>query len=326
MDASVLLSLAILLLLGFFVLALIAPKRFTTLGGGSSHRGKAFLFYLLPGFLLTMWLGSLDDSAAQAQKDPLSVTHLYLDDSKLSEVPDYVTACANLEVLDLSGNSIEELPEGLKNLSHLRIIELGNNPISQLPNWLLEMESLKEIDISGTEIDSASSEFITQLRKADVEVSYDETPFAELLKNRKSDPDREEDTATDDEHSEGFLEFAKRKLLYGGDEYRRKYGKGEIYYESGIEIAMVDSLGATLTDIGLFSDEKEVTVKLIQVDELYQVKVVTIYESAEDMSVDEEASWQFITLIIAGRVFEDEKMEVHLCDVELNVLKEIASE
>jgi len=327
MDASTLLLLAILLLLIFFVLGLIAPQKFTTLGGGSPHRGKAFLFYLVPAFFLFLWLGSVAGSVEQAQDDPESVTHLYLDEKGLRELPDYVAKCVNLEVLDLSDNSFDEIPEELKKLSKLRVVDLTNNPISYLPDWLLEMEALDELDLSGTKIDSTSSVLISQLRKADIDVLYEETPFSEVLKSKKADPDSEEaDAKPDDEHSEGFLEFAKRKLLYGGEDYRRKYGKGEIYYERGIEKALVDSLGAALTDIGLFTEEKEVTVKLVKVDDLFQVKVVTIYESADDLSVEEEASWQFITVIIAGRTFDGEKMEVHLCDVELNVLKEIPSE
>ena len=318
------LTLLILVFLILFIWALIAPKKLTSLGGGKPGRGKAFLFYFIPMIVLFIAMGKVSEKQKElAETNPEEVTYLIMSDDGLSEWPAYTSGLVNIDRWQLSDNSLTEISEQVKELKNLRKLELENNPIRKLPTWLTEMEALELLDLRGTLIDSTATEIIYELRNNGVEVRFTGTPLLPLEVDETAS--EEEQRAAEDEHAESFWEFAERRILYGGEDYRRKYLAGEIYYEEGIEHALVDSLGAALIDLGLFSEDKEVTAKLTQEESgVYHVKVVTIYDEAEDIKVDELASWQFIGILLKAQVFPEQEMSLSLCGDRLDVITEVS--
>jgi hypothetical protein len=329
MDVTLIITLLILALGVLFILGLIAPAKFTTWGGSSPHRGKAF-FYLMAAFILLLVLGSMADDALMKKinETPREVTELDLSDKDLSTFPEYLTTLVNLTELNLSDNQLTSVSENIRGLDKLSILNLSNNPITSIPEWVLELKGLSFLDVSFTDVDSSSLPLIAQLRDKGITVDYD------LSKGRADYANREEEETADtpkddeeDEHAESFTEFAKRRLLGGrGTDQRRKYGKGEIFYDSGMDHAMLDSLGAALTDLGLFTPDKEVSVKLLKEKDVYLLKIVTNYEGKEAITDDIRLSWQLIRLMIIERVFEGEKLELHLCDPSLDIIEKIKAE
>lgn len=315
-------TLLILIFIILFLVALIWPKKLTALGGGKPHRGKAFLFYFIPIIVLLIVIGTISENELKlAETEPEKVNYLLQDDAGLSEWPAFTGKVINIDRWDLSDNDLKDISEDVRNLTNLRKLELANNPISQIPEWLTELPELKSLDLRGTKIDSTSLETVFALKEKGVKVRFTNTPLLpEVVEEKGSE---EEQLKAEADHTESFWQFAERRLFYGNEGKRRLFKKGELYYGEGIEVAKVDSLGVALEDIGIFTDDKEVTVKLIKVDDLYQVKMVTIYDKAEDMSEDELISWQLISAMIKAQVFDEEKMELHLCDDRLNVYKEI---
>lgn len=330
MDVPLLLTLLIVILSLLFVLALIFPARFTAWGGSNSHRGKAF-YYLIAAFGLLMWLGTMADDIRRKEilDAPLEVRDLTISEEELTAFPDYLDQLANLEELNLSFNNITTIDENIKGLKKLRWLLLDHNPISTVPEWVADFQQLEILSLHNTNIDSAALPMLEQLRARGVRVDYEET----FITGKSDDGTSSEseataqeaaETDTDDPHAESFAEFAKRRLLGGRDtEHRRIYGKGEIFYKSGIEHAMLDSLGYALTDVGLFGEDKQVSARLILEGDLYQLKIVTVYEQKADITPEDRAAWQLIGVLVAARVFEGKTMELYVCDVNWKVLDKI---
>lgn len=332
MDLSLILTLVILVLVVLFVLGLISPKKFASFGGGP-HRGKAFV-YLGVAFVLLIVLGSMADNILEKQiaETPEEIYELELAEKELTAFPDYLPTLINLEDLNLEFNQITEINAGIKDLDNLTHVKLSHNPITVLPTWLLEMEGLENLNLFNTEIDSSSLPVIEKLVAKGVYVDYDETHITGKDLEQKAYEEATKDYTDDkeavesDDHTESFWDFAKRRLLSDDDTQRRIYGKGEIYYYDDIEQAVIDSLGVTLTDLGLFGEEKEASVKLEWEDDAYLLKVVTIMEEAEDINEEQEIAWIFIRSTIKVRVFPEDDLIVQLCDRRLEVLKEIGRE
>lgn len=70
----------------------------------------------------------------------LSLKKLHLDSCGLTEFPNEIFLCQNLEVLSLCNNKLIDIPEKIKNLTKLRIILLKNNKISAIPNYLYNVK------------------------------------------------------------------------------------------------------------------------------------------------------------------------------------------
>jgi hypothetical protein len=333
MDVTLLLTLLIVILGVLFLLALIFPARFTAWGGSTPGRGKAFV-YLLAAVILFFVLGAVyeDPIEKMIRENPEGVTELTLSEKGLTAFPEYLDKLVNLEELNLERNELTEIDPRVRNLKKLRWLILDVNPISTIPDWLLELENLTIVGMYSTNIDSSSLPILNSLIARGVDVRFDETYITGKTEEVEQTEETEDakaqaETSDDDPHAESFAEFAKRRLLGGRDtDHRRKYGKGEIFYKSGIEHALLDSLGYTLTDLGLFTPEKEVSVKLVKESDGYQLKIVTIYDKKEEIEEEIRASWQLMQIVIAARVFEDAQMEIHLCDDHWEVLEIIKSE
>ncbi len=336
MDVTLLLTLLIAILIMLFVAALIAPARFTAWGGSTPGRGKAFV-YLIAAIVLFLVLGAVyeDPVEKMIHENPEEVRELTLSEKELTAFPDYLDKLVNLEELNLERNSITEIDPRIRNLKNLRWLILDSNPITSLPDWLGEMESLTLVGLYNTNIDSSSLPILERMIAWGASVGFDETYITGKSESVPLDIDSDEEadrqaageTDADDPHAESFAEYAKRRLLGGRDtDYRRKYGKGEIFYKSGIEHALLDSLGYALTDLGLFTPDKEVSVKLLKEGDLYQVKVVTIYKKKEELTDDVRVSWQLIRIMVHSRVFGEAPMELHLCDDSWNLVELIKEE
>ena len=323
MDITLVITLLILVLGILFILGLIAPAKFTAWGGSKPHRGKAF-FYLIAAFILLLVLGSMADDVLmkKIKETPELVTELALENEDLKSFPDYLPTLINLEEMNLGFNRISHIDENIRGLKSMRWILLDHNPITKVPEWLLDFESLTILSLYNTDIDSSSLPVLEKLMAKGVKVTYDETLITGKSKTEDQLEAKSETDETEDEHAESFAEYAKRRLLEGrGAEHRRKYGKGEIFYESGMEHALLDSLGAALTDLGLFTPEKEVSVELAKKDDQYQLKIVTLYKDKEEITEDIRLSWHLIAIMIKARVFEEKKMEVHLVDQHMELLE-----
>lgn len=78
------------------------------------------------------------------------LTHLkslYLNESGLKEVPDWISKLKNLEVLLLGQNPFKTLPKSIGALSNLRYLSLENTKIKRLPKTLIKLQKLEEIEL-----------------------------------------------------------------------------------------------------------------------------------------------------------------------------------
>ena len=63
----------------------------------------------------------------------MNLTSLYLNNNKLSQLPESIGNLVNLISLDLSNNTLTRLPESIGNLVNLTSLDLDNNKIYILP-------------------------------------------------------------------------------------------------------------------------------------------------------------------------------------------------
>ena len=71
---------------------------------------------------------------------------------KITELPEWLGKCKNLQSLDLRGTKITELPERLGECKNLQSLDLSSMQITELPEWLGECKNLQILDLSSTQI------------------------------------------------------------------------------------------------------------------------------------------------------------------------------
>ncbi|MEQ9424133.1 MAG: leucine-rich repeat domain-containing protein [Cyclobacteriaceae bacterium] len=327
-----------------FLIGLIWPKKVIK-WGGSPTRGKVFIFYFIPSMIFFYLFGSSYESDLEkALKDPEAVTELSLKNDKMSSLPEGFNKLVNLETLDLSGNNftaipveildfkkltklnlsnngLESIDDKLQSLTALENLTLSNNPISEIPEWIADMPNMKELNIIATEVSKFSQEIYNKSNSGAIAINYKSTP---LWKEENPDAEEGDDSSgdiKDQDHTESFSEFAFRSLL--GNEYghKRKFGKGEIYYDQPVTKEEADGVGNYMTDLGFFNNEREVSM-LLDFDAEDSVHVLRMVTTLEDEGLDDETreSFQLVALMTSMNAFAGEPVHIHLCDDEFETL------
>jgi Leucine-rich repeat (LRR) protein len=302
-----------LLAILFFVLAvlmvigLIMPKRILKFVKNPT-RGKVLLFFGTPALILFIIVGVFAETALEtALKEPERAHNLKLNAKNLKEVPTEVAQLSVLQALFLQNNEITTLPNFFLDMDSLRLINLMNNPISEIPAWLGQMKSLKDLDLDGTKIIAIPAGL------EHLNISYKDTPLWKA-ENPEEIAKAEEEKANEDEHSESLSEFAVRQFL--GKDYglRRKFLKGEIYYNSPVTKEQADAVGEMMVTMGIFSEDKEVSMLLDKNNEqVYELKmIIDSDEVGEDPELLE--SLKVIRALVQTSAFPDEVMHLHLTD------------
>lgn len=316
---------ALLFLLSFlfgliFLIGLITPKKVLR-KSEKPTRGKVFLFFGLPSLALFIAWGSMYESSwDEALKDPASATEVSLKYKKLDVLPDELEQMTNLVSLDLGKNNLSSLPSYITNFKKLESLDLSENPIEVLPIWLADMESLKNLSLDGTQITSIPDQLTS------LSISYQNTPLW-LSENPEAEETKvagkeSNNTETDeDDHTESIGEFAMRKLLYEDYGFRRKFKKGEIFYNDPVTKEQVDSIGEFMVEIGIFDDEEEASMLLDYKDEIYELKVVVVSEEVLSDLVME--SFTTIKNAIQQDYFPNEEFHLILTDGEFDRIRTI---
>jgi hypothetical protein len=73
---------------------------------------------------------------------------LILTDNNITELPDELSLCQNLQKLMLAGNQLKSLPN-LSSCNQLELIRIAANQFDHLPDWLLDLPRLAWLGYSG---------------------------------------------------------------------------------------------------------------------------------------------------------------------------------
>jgi len=77
------------------------------------------------------------------------VTNLDLSSRNLTEIPEYIFFCTELESLTLKdNNNISSLPVEIKNFCNLRILDLTNTNIKEIPKEISQLKLLQELHLN----------------------------------------------------------------------------------------------------------------------------------------------------------------------------------
>ncbi len=301
------------------IIGLIKPARVLKFSEKPS-RGKVFFFFGVPAFLMFIIFGMLYESALDvALKDPENTYSLKISTGYLREVPPEVAQLINLEILDLNNNKITEIPDIVRNLKKLEVLDLGRNPIDKVPIWLATLPALKEINLFQTQVKQIPAGF------EQIAVNYEGTPLwrAEHPEEVTTETSNDLETSTSSGnkgHTESLGEFAVRKLLGEDYGYKRKFLKGEIYYNEPVTIEQTDKVGETMQSMGIFTNEKEVSMLLDKnEDGIYELKMV-IDESIE---IDQEARKGFSALrgLVHITGFSEDELHLHLTNNQFETIE-----
>lgn len=313
---------AIIFLLSFifgliFLVGLISPKKVLRKSENPT-RGKTFLFFGLPSLALFIVWGSMYESSwDEALKDPASATEISLKYKRLDTLPAELEQMTNLVSLDLSKNNLRSLPTYIKDFEKLESINLSENPIEVLPIWLADMSALKELNLDNTQI-TAFPEQLSELTitYANTPLWLTENPDVNSLKQVA-----ETETSEREDHTESLGEFAMRQFLGKDYGHKRKFKKGEIFYNDPITKEQVDPIGEFMVEINLFDDEQEASMLLDFTDEVYELKIVVVSEEVLSDLVME--SFTTIENAIQKDYFPNDEFHLVLTDGDFDPIRTI---
>jgi hypothetical protein len=80
------------------------------------------------------------------QQFPSTLTHLFIIQCGLTELPLNITSLFNLEVLDVTGNKLKEIPLAIQQLTKLKELIVMSNNLKYLPTYLINLPSLERIE------------------------------------------------------------------------------------------------------------------------------------------------------------------------------------
>lgn len=141
---------------------------------------------------------------------PPSVTELYLQDNRFSEVPAIVWSLPQLKILRLDGNAIQTLSSRITTLKDLEVLSLRGNQLTALPRGWGELTRLREIDLRDNQLSQVPLELLElpKLERLDLRGN----PLSPTMRNRlaqqphpgilwdavRAEPDRSQKSPTDD--------------------------------------------------------------------------------------------------------------------------------
>ena len=340
-----------------FLLAIISPARF--LPGAKPGRAKAFLFYLLPSLASFIAVGAIYTPKVEAylenrealyidlRSEGLSelpaeyeqfylLEYLNLSDNYFEAVPEMVSGYERLSHLYLANNSISEIPDALQDLSYLKVLDLSGNPIKELPAWLSDLPLLDSLLLQDTDITEISASLRAANESGKLMIAYSGTPLylaenptAETANVEYADrtDENEAERIKNEDHTESFGEFAMRELFGRDLGHKRKFANCEVYYDDPTTRAMADTVGYFLTSVGLFTDDNEASVQFMYDEKAqqYHLKMVTVYEDAEEVEEEILATCSFYALLLSAQLPNELPVYWHLCDDDLEILATTSS-
>ncbi|KAI3646660.1 hypothetical protein MP228_009588 [Amoeboaphelidium protococcarum] len=106
-------------------------------------------------FMLNINISFKDEVGVTATLSRLSreersiVQHLWLQGSKLRQIPEVVFTLINLKTLDLGDNLIDNVPDKISLLQQLTLLDLSCNSLSRLPREIAKLTRLDTLYLSG---------------------------------------------------------------------------------------------------------------------------------------------------------------------------------
>lgn len=97
---------------------------------------------------------------------------------------------------------------------------------------------------------------------------------------------------------------------------KKTFGKGDLYYTENVTEAEADSAGKFLEENGYLSDEKETSIQLDKVDGVYKIRLV-VNEQYQEKDSSLDYSFRALGMLASMKVFDNEPVEVELCDALL---------
>jgi hypothetical protein len=96
-----------------------------------------------------------------------NATKLDLSNQGLTEIPEYVFVCRNLQRLNLSNNKITEIPARLAVLKRLKTLDLSNNSIKQLLSRFFNLQNLQTLNLNHNQLKTLPKQIgkLTKLKR-----------------------------------------------------------------------------------------------------------------------------------------------------------------
>lgn len=88
---------------------------------------------------------------------------LYVEQSKMNFLPDYIAHAPQLKALYLSGNKLSELPEGLEQLTQLETLDLSDNQFVTCPRAVYQLKRLETLRLQGNPLDEIKPRLLGRL-------------------------------------------------------------------------------------------------------------------------------------------------------------------
>ena len=104
--------------------------------------------------------------------DDTRLLHLYLNDNRLTALPDAIGRLRSLFQLFIHNNQLRALPTTIGQLRSLWELDLHANRLTSLPNSVCKLSSLRRIDMTGNLFSlTTSTAWISRLRSLDLDPS-----------------------------------------------------------------------------------------------------------------------------------------------------------
>uniref|UniRef100_K3ZN19 Uncharacterized protein n=1 Tax=Setaria italica TaxID=4555 RepID=K3ZN19_SETIT len=81
-----------------------------------------------------------------------SLKNLYVQYTKVKELPREIKNLERLETLDVSGTEVTELPTWIEKLQSLKTLNVSWTPVTELPKEIGKLQHLRTLDISGSKV------------------------------------------------------------------------------------------------------------------------------------------------------------------------------
>jgi hypothetical protein len=319
---AVLLFLLTIVLCLLLLIGLVSPKT-ALMFMKTPTRAKVILVYGLSIIVLLFSYGIIHESSWElALKNPAEATEVSLKYKKLEKLPDELKQMTKLIELDLSKNRLSSLPDYIKDFQDLQVLDLSDNPITSIPIWIKDMPGLIELNLDNTNVKSLPDGLEL------VRVTYNDTPldsaenYIAVETNDIESSDETDKEIEEDDRTESFGEFAMRRLL--GKDYgsRRKFKKGEIYYNQPVATEQVDKIGDFMILMGFFNDDREASMLLDENDEgVFELMIVIVGEEA--LTEEVVQAFSSIEQVIQNDVFPENEFHLVLTDDEFDPIKTI---